>query len=111
MYTFATIIPPAASCVWPHPLSSCQVFEGAAYASSDGRLSRASLASSSRQNASPPPGAGGSLDHRAWVPVRTESSPPLGLENSLASGSELGASETSDWDQVCVYLLWVFYLG
>ena len=77
------------------------MFEGAAYASSGGRVSRASASvSSSRPNASPPP-AEGSLEPRMWVPVRAESSPPLGMENSLASGSELGASETSDWDQVC----------
>eukprot|EP00752_Nemacystus_decipiens_P012274 g10880.t1 len=74
-----------------------QVFEGAAYASSDGRASRASL-SSSRPHAPLPPAAC-SLEHRMWMPVRSESSPPLGMENSLASGSELGASETSDWDQ------------
>lgn len=84
-----------------------QVFEGAAYASSEGHVSRASPSSSTRRaNASPPPrerDTGSPEPSWPWVAgVRRDSSSPLiGMENSLASESELGASETSDWDQVC----------
>lgn len=35
-----------------------------------------------------------------WVSVSTGSSPLLGIEGTLASESDMGASETSDWDQV-----------
>ncbi|CAM9241239.1 unnamed protein product, partial [Ectocarpus sp. 4 AP-2014] len=79
-----------------------QVFEGAAYASSEGRVS---MSSSSRRNASPPlrnssppPGVG---PLEMWATPRPGASPPLGGVggSSLASGSEIEASETSDWDQ------------
>ncbi|CBJ48607.1 hypothetical protein Esi_0039_0072 [Ectocarpus siliculosus] len=81
-----------------------QVFEGAAYASSEGR---ASMSSSSRRNASPPLGNSspplgvGSPEMLAWATPRAGASPPLGGVggSSLASGSEIEASETSDWDQ------------
>lgn len=84
-----------------------QVFEGAAYASSEGH---ASMSSSSRRIASPPLGnsspplGAGSPEMLAWATPRPGASPPLGGVggSSLASGSEIEASETSDWDQVRV---------
>lgn len=82
-----------------------QVFEGATYASSEGYVS---MSSSSRRNASPPLGnsspplGAASPEMFAWATPRPGASPPLGGVggSSLASGSEIEASETSDWDQV-----------
>lgn len=39
-----------------------------------------------------------------WVAVSTASSRTLGLEGEAASGSEMGGSENSDWDQVRSYI-------
>lgn len=86
----------------------------AASAETPARLAGADAWSPSRlQSPSPPSGealmsrAGSQAEPRwPWVSLSTESSPLIGLESGLASESELGASETSDWDQVCLFVLW-----
>lgn len=68
---------------------------------------RRAASAATRQPASPPSGEAlvppsGSPSELRWpfTALSRESSPLMGLESGLASESELGASEASDWDQV-----------
>ncbi len=81
------------------------VFETAAHggSSEDAGARRGSPPTSQhRRGVSSPVRGADSLEPWPWGAAQPGSPSPLGLENSLASGSDVEASDTSDWDQVCV---------